>query len=134
MIASTNIGGGHARLSERCDLMGASQNGHSEVVKLLLKKEAKMDLQDDTRRSAGKNGFVVSLKNNNLRLMCRNGMIALNASQNGHMLKLFQHYLTIVLGSCRLCRHNFENNRCTWEFENIPGIIGNFLRIMSDTS
>ena len=37
------------------------------------------------------------------------------------------HYL---IGSCRLCRHNFENNRCVWEFENIPGIIGNFLRIM----
>ena len=25
-----------------------------------------------------------------------------------------------------LCRHNFENNRCAWEFDNIPGIIGNF--------
>ena len=39
-----------------------------------------------------------------------------------------------VLGSCRLCRHNFEKTRCAWEFENILGIIGNFLRIMSDTS
>ena len=39
-----------------------------------------------------------------------------------------------LLGSCRLCRHNFENNRCAWEFVNNPGIIGNFLRIMSDTS
>ena len=39
----------------------------------------------------------------------------------------------LSLGSCRLCRHNLENNRCAWEFENIPGIIGNFLRIMSDT-
>ena len=38
------------------------------------------------------------------------------------------------IGSCRLCRHNFENNWCAWEFENIPGIIGNLLRIMSDIS
>ena len=34
--------------------MGASQNGHSEVVELLLMNGAKMELQDDIRRSAGK--------------------------------------------------------------------------------
>ena len=36
------------------------------------------------------------------------------------------------VGSCRL--HNFEHNRCARGFENIPEIVGNILRIMSDTS
>ena len=36
---------------------------------------------------------------------------------------------TLGLGSRRLCRNNFENNRCAWEFENIPEIIGNFLTL-----
>ena len=29
--------------------------------------------------------------------------------------------------ACRLCWHNFKNNRCARKLENIPGIMGNFL-------
>ena len=61
--------------SERCALMGASQNGHSEVVELLLMNGSKMDLQDDIRRSAGKPKWLCGVikKVMELRLMCRNG-------------------------------------------------------------
>ena len=27
------------------------------------------------------------------------------------------------LGSCRLCRNNFENDRYAWEYKNVPGIL-----------
>ena len=30
-------------------------------------------------------------------------------------------YTGLEVGSYRLCRHNFENNMCAWELDNIPG-------------